>query len=446
MTHLATALLVCGHSTRSQLILAALDRLGFETMRAATIDEAQPLSPSADILLLCDDLGSEPLFVLAEAVRGDPQCADLPICLLVENTSADITHQAFLSSIDDVVPSPLSDIKLLARLRPLVRLATMRKELRLRTAIARKFGLDLPPVAAQTVSSTGQRLLIVGEDGRSLASILPSASLIFSNDPFQAETLLNGPAFDAAIMVPSADPTPFLDLCVHLRQNPKLFHLPVLIIDAKGVLDEDEAYRCGASGFLRPTASMNKNELISAIAFLVRRQRLRWKIRAGLAASLSPRTQDEDTGAYKKDFLDHYLPQRIAQANERDRQLSAILLRIPDIENMRRRFGDKPAAHLNRQLAQWINLMLRVEDLTALAGKNEFIAVLTDTSLSEATNVMHRIVGVLTYTDFAVADIYQPVRVWVRESCAQLIRGESPDAFMARLRQDSLFLSDGTAM
>lgn len=446
MTHLASALLVCGHSTRAQVILEALERLGFETMHATTIDEARPLSFSADILLLCDDLGPEPLFILAEAVRGDSRCADLPICLLVENPSADITRHALLSCIDDVVLPPLSDIKLLARLRPLVRLTTMRKELRLRTIIARKLGLDLTPVTAQTVSSAGRRLLIVGEDGRSLASVFPSATLTFSNDPFQAETLLNGPPFDAAIMVPTADPMPFLDLCVYLRQNPKLFHLPVLIIDSKGVLDEDEAYRCGASGFFRFSSTMNKNELISAIAFLVRRQRLRWKIRTELIASLAPQTQDEDTGAYKKIFLDHYLPQRIAQANERDRQLSAILLRIPDIENMRRRFGDKPAAHLNRQLAQWINLMLRVEDLIALAGKNEFIAVLTDTSLSEATTVMHRIVGVLTYTDFAVPDIYQPVRIWVRESCAQLIRGESPDAFMARLRQDSLSPVDGAAM
>ena len=446
MTHLATALLVCGHPTRTQTILEALNRLGFETMHAATTGEARSLSSSADILLLCDDLDPETLFILAEAVRNDSKCLDLPICLMVEHASIDITRHALLSCIDDVVLPPLSDIKLMARLRPLVRLATMRKELQLRTATARALGLDLAPVTAHTVSSAGRRLLIVGEDGRSLASILPGATLTFSSDPFQAETLLNGPAFDTAIMVPAEDPTPFLDLCVHLRQNPKLFHLPVLFIDGKGILDEDEAYRCGASGFFRPSAAANKNELVSAIAFLVRRQRLRWGIRARLIESLAPQTQDEDTGAYKKTFLDRYLPRRIALANERDRQLSAILLRIPDIESMRRRFGDKPAAHLNRQLAQWINLMLRVEDMTALAGKNEFIAILPDTPLDEATTVMHRIVGVLTYTDFAVADIYQPVRVWVRESCAQLARGESMDAFMARLRQDSLSPSDGAAM
>ena len=40
--------------------------------------------------------------------------------------------------------------------------------------------------------------------------------------------------------------------------------------------------------------------------------------------------------------------------------------------------------------------------------------VLPDTPLAEAETVIHRIAGVLTYTDFAVREVYQPVKLWVQ--------------------------------
>jgi two-component system cell cycle response regulator len=49
---------------------------------------------------------------------------------------------------------------------------------------------------------------------------------------------------------------------------------------------------------------------------------------------------------------------------------------------------------------------------------------------------MHRIAGVLAYTDFAVRDVYQPVKVWVQVGCTDAQDGDTVAALLARARRN----------
>jgi len=49
---------------------------------------------------------------------------------------------------------------------------------------------------------------------------------------------------------------------------------------------------------------------------------------------------------------------------------------------------------------------------------------------------MHRIAGVLAYTDFAVRDVYQPVKVWVQVGCIVVGAEDSLDSVLSRARQN----------
>jgi two-component system cell cycle response regulator len=61
--------------------------------------------------------------------------------------------------------------------------------------------------------------------------------------------------------------------------------------------------------------------------------------------------------------------------------------------------------------------------------------MLPDSPLSEASLVINRIAGVLAYTDFAVRDVYEPVKVWVRVGSAELTDGDTAESLIARARQ-----------
>jgi two-component system cell cycle response regulator len=54
--------------------------------------------------------------------------------------------------------------------------------------------------------------------------------------------------------------------------------------------------------------------------------------------------------------------------------------------------------------------------------------------LDEADLVMHRIAGVISYTDFALCEVYQPIIINVEVSMADLETNDSVDSLIARAR------------
>jgi two-component system cell cycle response regulator len=72
--------------------------------------------------------------------------------------------------------------------------------------------------------------------------------------------------------------------------------------------------------------------------------------------------------------------------------------------------------------------------MTARFEADEFCVVLPDTPKEEADIVMHRISGVLAYTDFAVLGVFQPVKAWVRAGAASLRPDDTMATLIARAR------------
>ena len=49
---------------------------------------------------------------------------------------------------------------------------------------------------------------------------------------------------------------------------------------------------------------------------------------------------------------------------------------------------------------------------------------------------MHRIAGILSYTDFAVVDVFQPISIWVESGITSLELGDDIDILIDRARQN----------
>jgi len=435
MTHLANILIASADSQFSLDMLVRIRRYGYDgkcvSSQDAALASAQQEHP--DIILVGPGLEGGDAISLSLRLKQQPHCDDIPVCLMTGETSVDFKRLAIEAGLDDVISAPFTDAKLIARLRPLVRLATMHAELQYRADAAKRFGLETPPSVPPVATPADYALLTVGRELEEVRQALSQGNLSHAAEPYSAEDMLSEKNFDAAILVPEGNIEPYLDLCAQLRNNPRLFNLPVVVVSSEDVLSEDQAYGNGASAYFTDPA--DEAELSTAVLGLVRRQRLRWAVRQAIARTLAPASQDAGTGVYSRAFLDAYLEDRVNFAIRHGRHLSLMFFRIPDVEGVRQRFGEEQADHLRLQLAQWITGLLRGEDLTARFEENEFCVVLPDTPKGEAEIVMHRIAGVLAYTDFAVKDVYQPVKVWVRVGSADLQPGESAATLVTRARE-----------
>lgn len=411
MNRLATLLVANADRAVLAPLLTRLEAAGYFLVDGGerAVELARRIRPD---LILVGDTDGDPVTIGA-AFRADPGCADIPVVVLSSATDPGLALRALAAGLDEVLSSDADDPELLARLKPLIRLATMHAELRLRAAAAATRG----HIAAERFDPPGDptrpTVLAIGADPASAVALLSAdADITVIPDLYEAERLLEQRPFDAAILTASDEPE--LAFASQVRHNPRLFNLPIVMIAGDSSV-RPRAYRRGASRVLeRP---LDPDLLRAAVLTLVRRQKLRWGIRAILGQSLGTRTADPMTGTYDRAFLESYLGARIEIARTQNRPLAVVFFAIPNIEGVRRHFGDAAAANLIRQLGQWITGLVRAEDPTALFAAHRFCVVLPDTPLAEAEVVMHRIAGVLSNTDFAIPDVYQPVRIWVQVGC-----------------------------
>ena len=431
MIRLANVLVVHADPTASDELLARLSHNGYHAVVATSAEQAvaQARTEHPDLILI-GTVDTTPV-ALGAALKQDEACAEIPMVVIADKVRADLTAEAFAAGLEDVVSWNYDDTELFARLRPLIRLATMHAELRHRADAAAAFGV-VARHRASAPQGTRPTILVVGRDRDGVGAILgDAAEIITSANLYDAEALLERRNFDAAIVTTDGELDPFLAFSSQVRNNPRLFNLPMIMVVDKGVPPGDP-YRRGISRVL--TRPIDAGILRSAVLAMVRRQQLRWAIRAALFESLKDNTRDPLTGVYGRPFMEKYLEERLAVAKSHHRHLALVFFYIPNIEGVRDHFGDDAAEHLAQQLGQWITGLLRAEDLTALYASNEFCVILPDTPLVEAEVVMHRIAGVLSYTDFAVREVYQPVKVWVQVACTDARPDDSMDSLLARAK------------
>ncbi len=431
MIRLANVLVAHADKSAADALIARLSHNGYHATFAATAEQvAAHVRAEHPDLVLVGDVGYDPV-ALGAALKRDPECADIPVVVLTDKVRSDQAGEVLDAGLDDLVCWDYGDVEMLARLRPLVRLAVMHGELRERSAAAAVFGVK---ACSRAVAPEGSHpaILVVGTDRDGVGAMLgASADVVTSANLYDAESLLESRNFDAAVVTTDGDIEGFLAFSSQVRNNPRLFNLPMVMVVDKAV-DTVEVYRRGASRVLiRP---LDSGILRASVLTMVRRQQLRWSIRAALFESLKEATRDPLTGVYGRPFLEKYLEKRLAIAKAHNRHLAVVFFYIPNIEGVRDHFGDDAAEHLSQQLGQWITGLLRAEDITALYAKNEFCVVLPDTPLAEAEVVMHRIAGVLAYTDFAVREVYQPVKVWVQVGSSDIKADDTLESLLARAR------------
>ncbi|MFA7429432.1 MAG: diguanylate cyclase [Rhodospirillaceae bacterium] len=434
MNHLATLVLAGADTQEIRALHDCFTSNSYAGRRvssgAAALEQVRTARP--DVLVvgpgLTDDMTA--LDLLA-TVKGDEAFADMAVVVLTEQPLAEVGDALLAAGADDALAWPAVAAVVLARVRPLVRVATMQAEYHQRAALA---GTPRTPEPDASDSRPAQ-ILVIGQAADAAmveATLADAARITQTADLFEAQSLLEARPYDAAVMVGRGGAEAAMDLCLQIRRNPRLFNLPVLFLaDAALMADAAKPYGMGASVVL-PLA-VPAGELRFAAFAQVRRQRRRWALRRAIDSTMTPETTDSAARtAYSAAYLDRYLARRVAAAVAARRQLSVVAFDFAGVDAIRQEFGTEAESHLLGQLGQWLTLLVRAEDLVARQSGARFIVVLPDTPLSEAQVVMHRIAGVISSTDFAVFDVYRVVNVWAAVHAAALTDGDDDHTLMQR--------------
>ncbi len=379
---------------------------------------------------------------LIEELRGQPESAGIPVVLWAAEESGQLFEEALAAEVDEVyVGEPHGD-EIFHRFHPLMRLSTQLAELRRRTALARKFGVDIPKSPDLSIDK-GPISVLVSAGNDKTADMIAAAlgaggNLSRCEQLFEARDTLYDGQFDAAVVGVSKDDATedIMEFCEEVRNNPRLFNLPIILVPEPGVeMDVTSTMWQGASRILDGAQTDARTRYV--LTSLGTRQRLRWRIRDAIDAAMGDPIRDKLTGSYTYEFLRNHLDVLTDESREWQRHLTVVFFSVSDsVAEVRKEFGDAAADDLTAKVSHWISGMVRLEDLAARHGDAEFCVAFPDTPLAEGEFVMRRVAGILGYTDFAVDDVFRPIPISVAVGAAELEADDDPTALIARARQN----------
>lgn len=445
MIHLGTAVIAVRDSQKAATLQQYLAASEYKCEHISDISdlttELRHFQP--DVLIIGSSFCEDNPGSVVRKIRSDPEFTHLAILYLAAESLAENVDVLLSIGLDDALQWPLTSDVLLAHIRPMVRVSTMRAEfLHRQTVLGRKSQSVELPIDYKTAIAKPVILLAGTDDTRlRILEACPDADVTVTSSLVETTQALDEKTFDMVAIAPTDNIQPWLDLCLQMRRNVRLFNIPVLFINrSPHHLNVQTCFGMGASRVMDGIPIIA--ELIFALHSLVKRQRTRWALKHALLDTLSSGGSDAAIEeVYSREFLMRSLELRmqgLSNSAHRNgwRRFSFVRFSFSGLNSIRHECGEEAERCLIAQIGQWLALLVRAEDIVGRFTPDSFAFILPDTPLNEADVVMQRIAGVVGNTEFAVEDVFHPVCVWPFVGATEIRRDDSLESIIERAEPD----------
>src|SRR5262245_10592522 len=148
-----------------KLLEARLSAEYFDVVTAMSGREGLAICERAecDIVLLDVMMPDMDGFEVCRRLKSNPATHHIPVVMVTALDQPSDRVKGLQAGADDFLTKPVSDVALIARVRPLSRLKLMTDELRMRAVTSRDIGIESPEREAVTETGRGGRILIVDD-------------------------------------------------------------------------------------------------------------------------------------------------------------------------------------------------------------------------------------------------------------------------------------------
>ncbi len=194
-----------------------------------------------------------------------------------------------------------------------------------------------------------------------------------------------------------------------IRSNPKTDHFPIIFVTAgmKDLLDQIEGYETGAVDYLmKPFEPVILRSKVRVFRELYQQRKVIEKFYSNLEQLVEERTfelkeanetisrlaaTDELTNLSNRRSFNEFLLAGISAARRHGYPLSMIMIDLDHFKNINDTFGHSEGDAVLKAFADLLREMIRVEDVAARWGGEEFIIILPHAALDAAAALSERI-------------------------------------------------------
>lgn len=403
---------------------------------AATIKEACP----NDILIfnleaLTDEAGFIKCNKLAETIKNNASTKTIKIlCVGISNSICRETRKVFSHSFNDLIFGPIRVPSIISRLKALIRLDTMDKELHRRDTINEQYGLIQKYNAGHHLSNENANILVTGRPNgfsRIEETLSSTATLIGALSIHAAFDYLERQKFDLMIINGGRNPARYLDFISEVRMNSELFSLPILLVAHPSKMSDSHIpYEAGVTDIIE--APINKNELILRTNALIKEHRFRNILAKTYLEARHIPTNDALTGLYTYSYFREHLDCLIKEYNSQQNKFSILTIKIENLEDINSQYGYSSGDQVLRQVAEILMTINRGEDLLSRISGRKFVLTLPNTNQEQAINVVERVEGILKQTKFICQSECSPMTVNLNAEITEYNNETTSDEFLKK--------------
>ncbi|CAI27775.1 Putative regulatory component of sensory transduction system [Ehrlichia ruminantium str. Gardel] len=375
-----------------------------------------------DIILLDVMMPEMDGFETCKRLKSDPTTIHIPVVMVtaLDNTS-DNRATGLSHGADDFLTKPINDIALFARIRSLTRFKMVIDELRLRCKTNTEMSVLNDSIMNYANKIDDANILIADEDtlrSEHINNILQQSfqQTVVSHNIEQVLNLSNIENYDL-IIIDLEFSGDGLRLCSHLRNKIETRYTPILVL-----LDENEdtklltkAFDIGIHDYI--TTPVDSNELIARVNVQVKRKRYQDALRINVDTNMTMAITDPLTGCFNRRYFDMHFHNMITESLCKDKTISLMILDIDHFKEVNDTFGHTIGDELLRQFKNRVSDNIRITDLLARFGGEEFVIVLPDTDINTAYQTGLRILSLVGETPFktSIGDIHKTVSIGITE-------------------------------
>ena len=348
-----------------------------------------------DIILLDVMMPEMDGFEVCKLIKTNPKTSHIPVIMVTALSEVEDRVTGLKSGADDFLTKPINDVILMARLKSLLRLKSIIDEIRIRSESLNQLGVDQNLVKLDFNCLNGARVLLVDDDvaqRNNVAKNLSEQKAIVNcldDEPQVIEELKKTP-YDVIMISSQLLKIDSLRLCSHIRSMKEFRHIPILLL-----VEEDEAttlakgLEIGANDYL--VTPIDITELITRTNTQVKKKRYQDELVATMQDNATAAVKDALTGIFNRRYFDIHVRKIF------DTSLAAnnpLVLGVCDIDFFKKvndTYGHVAGDEVIKAFAKVISETIRLTDLVARFGGEEFVFVLPLTTLQDAIVVAERI-------------------------------------------------------
>ncbi|HJD54285.1 MAG TPA: PleD family two-component system response regulator [Rickettsia endosymbiont of Proechinophthirus fluctus] len=369
---------------------------------------------------------------VCKTIKTDPETTHIPVVMVTALSDIDDRVKGLEAGADEFLTKPINDTALFARLKSLSRMKSLIDELKLRNSTNALLGvtnIEMHDTFAD------KKILLINDDvvqakniKQMLLKLTQNVKVISNSDELD---IINEYTPDLVIISSTLENDDPLRISVILRGKAEISGVVIILqIDEDGMPLVVKGIELGINDYF--VYPIEESELLARIRTQLRRKQYQDNLRNDLEQSVNLAVKDGLTGLFNRRYFDIHLKQIIEKTNKDSIKLCLLMCDIDNFKHVNDTYGHQAGDKVLTIVSRILKNTLRVTDLIARFGGEEFTILLTDIDISKAIETAERVRVKIEYMNFHIEDQIEHLKTTISIGVTQYKKEESIESFIER--------------